>query len=108
MPTRDPFVEAYFEQHRDFALLELSQQVNRTMTKSMESHEQIPEHRAATSRFSARAPLFTGGIIVFLFTLLFTLPWWNRYLGLTNQGWYQFFGMQSLKGHIPYRGFYLF
>jgi hypothetical protein len=30
-----------------------------------------------------------GGLLVFEFyTLQFMLPWWNRYLAITNEGWY--------------------
>jgi len=49
-----------------------------------------------------------GALVVFFFTLFFILPWWNRYLGITNEGWYQFFGKQILQGHMPYRDFYMF
>jgi hypothetical protein len=64
-----------------------------------------PQHVPA---FSQNAACFTGGFIVFAFDLLFVLPWWNKYLGITNEGWYQFFGKQILEGRVPYRDFYLF
>lgn len=48
------------------------------------------------------------GFCVVVFCFLFVLPWWNRYLGITNQGWYQFCGVQILEGHVPYRDFHLF
>jgi hypothetical protein len=38
----------------------------------------------------------------------FIVPWWNRYLGITNEGWYQFFGKQILQRLVPYRDFYRF
>lgn len=53
-------------------------------------------------------PLVLGGVLVAAFSVLFAWPWWNRYLGLTNEGWYQFFGSQILQGRIPYRDFHLF
>jgi hypothetical protein len=56
----------------------------------------------------ANSSRLIGGLVVFPFTLLFILPWWNRYLGITNEGWYQFFGKQILQGRMPYRDFYLF
>ena len=49
-----------------------------------------------------------GAAVVFLFGLVFIWPWWNRYLGLTNEGWFQVFGMQYLRGLMPYRDFYLY
>lgn len=59
-------------------------------------------------RAFSRVTLLFGGVVVSVFTLLFILPWWNRYLGITNEGWYQFFGEKILEGRIPYRDFYLF
>ncbi|MGA2923341.1 MAG: glycosyltransferase family 39 protein [Candidatus Sulfotelmatobacter sp.] len=56
----------------------------------------------------ANSTVLAGGAVVFFFTLLFLLPWWNRYLGITNEGWYQFFGKQILQGRLPYRDFYMF
>ncbi|GEM_PF-3459963 len=63
-----------------------------------------------STHFSRQSPAeqLAGGFAVFLFALLFLLPWWDRYLGLTNEGWYLFFGKQILAGLIPYRDFYLF
>jgi len=40
--------------------------------------------------------------------LLFALLWWNRFLGVTNEGWHFFFAHQIVNGKIPYRDFYLF
>jgi len=53
-------------------------------------------------------PLVLGSVLVVAFSALFARPWWNRYLGLTNEGWYQFFGSQIVQGRIPYRDFHLF
>lgn len=52
-------------------------------------------------------PILAGSIVVFSFCLAFLLPWWNRYLGLTSEGWLQFFGLRILQGFVPYRDFYL-
>jgi hypothetical protein len=49
-----------------------------------------------------------GAAVVFVFGLVFIWPWWNRYLGLTNEGWFQVFGTQYLRGRMPYRDFYLY
>lgn len=65
------------------------------------------EDKSSKPGFSNSTRL-VGGLVVFFFALLFILPWWNRYLGITNEGWYQFFGKQILQGRIPYRDFYLF
>ncbi len=48
-----------------------------------------------------------GAFVVLSFCLVFILPWWNRYLGLTNEGWFHWFGFQILQGRVPYRDFYL-
>jgi len=40
--------------------------------------------------------------------LFFALLWWNRFLGVTNEGWHFFFAQQIVHGKIPYRDFYLF
>ena len=42
------------------------------------------------------------------FVVLAVLPWWNRYIGVTNDAWHYFYGWQILHGRIPYRDFYLF
>lgn len=47
-------------------------------------------------------------LLVTLFALAFTLLWWNRYLGVTNDGWHFFHAQQILDGRVPYRDFYLF
>ncbi len=50
---------------------------------------------------------WAGALVVLSFCLAFMLPWWNRYLGLTNEGWFHWFGLQILHGRVPYRDFYL-
>jgi hypothetical protein len=45
--------------------------------------------------------------MVLSFCFVFMRPWWNRYLGLTNEGWFQLFGLRILQGQVPYRDFYL-
>jgi hypothetical protein len=47
-----------------------------------------------------------GAFVVLSFCIVFMRPWWNRYLGLTNEGWLQFFGLRILQGLVPYRDFY--
>ena len=48
-----------------------------------------------------------GAVVVLSFCLAFLLPWWSHYLGLTNEGWFHWFGLQILYGRAPYRDFYL-
>ncbi|MBI3654609.1 MAG: glycosyltransferase family 39 protein [Acidobacteria bacterium] len=43
-----------------------------------------------------------------LFITAFILLWWNRYLGITNDGWHYFHAQQILSGKTPYKDFYLF
>jgi hypothetical protein len=33
----------------------------------------------------------------------FVLPWWNHYIGVTNDAWHYFYGQQILEGKVPYR-----
>jgi hypothetical protein len=66
----------------------------------------LTSYRRETAANSTETVL--TGFCVVLFCFLFVLPWWNRYLGITNEGWYQFCGVQILSGHIPYRDFHLF
>jgi hypothetical protein len=42
------------------------------------------------------------------FVLAAVLPWWNHYIGVTNDAWHYFYGQQILAGKVPYRDFYLF
>ena len=69
---------------------------------------QISSGARSTALASLSSRYLTGGAAVFLYSFLFILPWWDRYFGLTNEGWYQFFGEQILHGRVPYRDFYLF
>ncbi len=59
--------------------------------------------------FPAASPGVTwaGAFVVLSFCFVFMRPWWNRYLGLTNEGWFQLFGLRILQGQVPYRDFYL-
>jgi len=34
--------------------------------------------------------------------------WFNRFLGITNEGWHYFYGRQIVFGKVPYRDFFLF
>jgi hypothetical protein len=68
----------------------------------------IPDRQVPKLGSLPNGTVLAGGVVVFFFTLLFLLPWWNRYLGITNEGWYQFFGKQILQGRVPYRDFYMF
>jgi hypothetical protein len=38
----------------------------------------------------------------------YLLLWYNRFLGLSSNGWFYFYGQQILHGNIPYRDFYLY
>jgi hypothetical protein len=38
----------------------------------------------------------------------YLLLWYNRFLGLSSNGWFYFFGQQILHGSVPYRDFYLY
>lgn len=50
---------------------------------------------------------WAGALVVLSFCLVFMWPWWNHYLGVTNEGWFHWFGLQILQGRVPYRDFYL-
>jgi hypothetical protein len=71
------------------------------MNQSITSCGAIREDKLSKPGFLPNLICLVGGLVVFFFALLFILPWWNRYLGLTNEGWYQFFGKQILQGRIP-------
>lgn len=60
-------------------------------------------------RFANASPWVTwaGAFVVLSFSLIFIWPWWNHYLGVTNEGWFHWFGLQILQGRVPYRDFYL-
>ena len=40
-------------------------------------------------------------------TVLFLWPWWNRYVGLTLDGYFPLYGHLLLAGQVPYRDFFL-
>lgn len=42
-----------------------------------------------------------------LATALFLLPWWNRFLGVTLDGYFPFYGSRIAAGGVPYRDFFL-
>lgn len=46
--------------------------------------------------------------VVAAFLVAAVLPWWNRYVGVTNDAWHYFYGLQIVHGRIPYRDFYVF
>jgi hypothetical protein len=82
------------------------------MSAAPERVSSVSLELVASQAIGARArkslPLVLGSVLVVAFSALFARPWWNWYLGLTNEGWYQFFGNQILQGRIPYRDFHLF
>jgi hypothetical protein len=41
-------------------------------------------------------------------SLIYLSLWWNRYLGLSLEGWFLDYGRQIARGAVPYRDFYLF
>jgi len=58
--------------------------------------------RAGPARASAWAALGAA-----LATSFFLLPWWNRFLGLSLDGYMPYFGHRILSGEVPYRDFFL-
>jgi hypothetical protein len=38
----------------------------------------------------------------------YLLLWYNRFLGLSSNGWFYFYAQQILHGSVPYRDFYLY
>ncbi len=40
-------------------------------------------------------------------TALFLLPWWNRFLGVTLDGYFPYYGHRIAAGETPYRDFFL-
>ena len=40
-------------------------------------------------------------------TVAFVALWWNRFLGVTTDGWFPLYAHQLLAGKLPYRDFYL-
>ncbi len=57
---------------------------------------------------SSKKSVTLACLAVCIFTLAFTLLWWNRYLAVTNDGWHFFHAQQIVAGRMPYRDFYLF
>ncbi len=51
-----------------------------------------------------RAAAIVGAM---LGTGLFLLPWWNRYVGPTLDGYFPLYGHLILTGRVPYRDFFL-
>ena len=51
------------------------------------------------------APLLM--ILAALLTAVYMSPWWNRYLGLSLDGYLPLYGRLILEGNIPYRDFFL-
>lgn len=45
--------------------------------------------------------------IAALATIAFLLPWWNRFLGVTLDGYFPHYGSRILAGEVPYRDFFL-
>jgi hypothetical protein len=56
----------------------------------------------------AAGSLYLSTLLLFAFVVAAVLPWWNRYVGVTNDAWHYFYGLQILGGKVPYRDFYLF
>lgn len=67
-----------------------------------ESRDSLPRQM---SRDSLRG---LGALLVGLLTACYVSLWFNRYLGLTTDGWYFFFAQQWRSGLMPYRDFHLF
>lgn len=67
----------------------------------------VPE--GSGSRHSTQRNLMLWSLsLTTVFIMAAVLPWWNRFIGVTNDGWHYFFGQQILAGKVPYRDFYLF
>jgi len=69
-----------------------------------QSSTSIPNRRRPGSPVALRHSMY----FLSLFVLAAVLPWWNRYVGVTNDAWHYFYGGQILVGKVPYRDFYLF
>jgi hypothetical protein len=67
-----------------------------------------PDRTSKPLPISSPTVTLVGAFVVLSFCLILMRPWWNRYLGLTNEGWLQFFGLRILQGQVPYRDFYLY
>jgi len=55
----------------------------------------------------APSPSLAAALAASAVTLVFLLPWWNRHLGLSLDGYMPLYGWKILHGEIPYRDFYL-
>jgi len=56
---------------------------------------------------SGRTGAAGAAAIAALATLAFLLPWWNRFLGVTLDGYFPHYGSRILAGEVPYRDFFL-
>ncbi len=78
------------------------------------SHSSPSEHAVPSTRFFPRTRglrrghRFWGSVLVGLLALYFCSLWFNRYFGVTTDGWFFFFAQQLTRGHMPYRDFHLF
>ncbi len=78
-----------------------------TSHQSVALAESDRDRRGRVCPHASPGATLAGAFVVLSFCLAFMLPWWNRYLGLTNEGWFHWFGLQILQGRVPYRDFYL-
>lgn len=78
---------------------------NRSLSE-VKPFEAVPPGRSQSIR--KRRKFLLGSICITLFTIAFALLWWNKYLGLTNDGWHFYHAQRILNGDMPYRDFYLF
>src|ERR1044072_9191046 len=67
-----------------------------------------PEKTIHSSSPSTPRIMLLGSMAIALFTTAFALLWWNKYLGITNDGWHFFHAQRIVNGEMPYRDFYLF
>jgi hypothetical protein len=63
--------------------------------------------RLVPEKFEDESPCLSM-LLILAFVLCAILPWWNRYIAVTNDGWHHFFAQQILAGKAPYRDFYYF
>lgn len=78
------------------------------LPRTREARPAAPITEAISLSAATRKNVFIACLLVSLFTVAFTLLWWDRYLGVTNDGWHFYHAQQILDGRIPYRDFYLF
>ncbi|MEW6126321.1 MAG: glycosyltransferase family 39 protein [Acidobacteriota bacterium] len=83
-----------------------------TQVISNEAFHKVETHNAQPEIFPNALPdkktLIIGSLCITIFVTAFVLLWWNKYLGITNDGWHFFHAQRMLNGEIPYRDFYLF